>query len=430
MQHQRHIAPMTCIPDDLAARAAQAGSDPGIGFGAFVGLMAGLMAVNALGVDSMLAALPQIGHALAVADENRRQLIIVVYVFGFGVAQLVWGPLADAHGRRPILIACTALYALLSIVAGFAASFELLLAARLLQGIAAAASRVLVISIVRDCYSGRTMARVMSLSFIVFLIVPILAPSIGQAILLATGSWRWIFFALGLFGAALSLVGALWLKETLHPEHRRRVSFQGVSGSMIRVLRDPLALGYTLAGAATLGALLGYVNSVQQIFADIFARPALFPLMFAATAAAMGVAGYLNSRIVEAVGSRRVSHAALCAQILFSTVHLAIAASGRETMLTFAIMQSLTMLCFGMMGSNFGAMAMEPVGDIAGTASSIQGFLSTCIAALIGYVIGQSFDGSTLPMCLGFVAMGCASLCFVLLAERGRLFRPHALAIA
>lgn len=412
-------------PRIAGARPIPTGSDPGVGFGAFVALMAGLMAINALGVDSMLAALPQIGASLGVADENRRQLIVVVYVLGFGAAQIVWGPLADAYGRRPILIACTALYGVLSVVAGFAGSFELLLAARLLQGIAAAASRVLVVSIVRDCFSGRTMARVTSLSFIVFLMVPILAPSIGQAILLATGSWRWIFFALGLFGVLLSLIGGVWLKETLHPAFRQPARFGSVALSMLRVVRNRISIGYTLASAAVFGALLGYVNSVQQIFADIFHRPALFPLIFAATAASMGAAGYLNSRIVERIGSRRASHASLLLQIAFAAIHLAIVAAGHETLGSFIVMQSLTMFCFGMMGSNFSAMAMEPLGDIAGTASSVQGFLSTCGGTGIGYAIGQAFDGTTLPMCVGFVSCGVVALLLVLAAERGKLFRPH-----
>ena len=418
-------APAKIAPASVSPDAATTASATGLSFAGFVALMAGLMAVNALGVDSMLAALPEIGRALHVADENRRQLIIVVYVLGFGLAQLVWGPLADAHGRRPILIACTTLYAVLSVVAGFASSFELLLAARLLQGIAAAASRVLVVSIIRDCFSGRTMARVMSLSFIVFLIVPILAPSIGQAILLATGSWRGIFFALGGFGALISLIGGLRLRETLHPAYRQPASVRNVARGVRRVLSYRMTLGYTLAGAATFGALLGYVNSVQQIFADLFRHPALFPLVFAGTAASMGVAGYLNSRIVERIGSRKVSHGALLVQLCASSVHLAIAASGHETMASFILLQSVTMGCFGLMGSNFNAMAMEPVGDIAGLAASVQGFVSTCLAAGLGYVIGQAFDGSTVPLCLGFVVMGLVALGTVLFAEHGRLFRPH-----
>jgi MFS transporter, DHA1 family, multidrug resistance protein len=417
--------PSEDIPSAPPAAQPPRAVDPGLRFRGFVALMAGLMALNALGIDSMLAALPEIGRALHVADENRRQLIMVVYVFGFGAAQLVWGPLADAHGRRPIVIACTGSYAVLSVIAGLASSFELLLVARLLQGIGAAASRVLVVSIVRDCYSGRTMARVMSLSFIVFLAVPILAPTIGQLIFAATGSWRAIFFALGLFGAALTVICFAKLNETLHPEYRRPVSVASLSDGLRRVIFNRIAIGYTLASAATFGALLGFVNSVQQIFADIFDAARLFPLIFACVAASMGVAGFLNSRIVERLGSRRVSHAALLLFVTFSATHLLVAASGLETLVTFAVLQALTMFCFGLMGSNFGAMAMEPVGDIAGIASSVQGFLSTTLGAAIGYVIGQHFNGTTVPLAVGFTVMGCIAIGIVLFAERGRLFRPH-----
>lgn len=400
-------------------------SDPGLGFRAFVGLMAALMAINALGIDSMLIALPEIGRSLGVASENERQLIVSFYVFGFGVAQLAWGPLADRFGRRTIVIACTALYGVLSLLVAFSPSFTLLLAARLLQGVAAAASRVLVTSIVRDCYQGRQMARVMSLSFIVFLMVPILAPSIGQGILLATGSWRFIFFFLAAFGGAVALAAALTLKETLHPDFRQRLALRPITASAARTLGDRTSLFYTIAVAASFGALLGYVNSVEQIFADIFHATRIFPLFFAGTAMAMGVAGFVNSRIVERYGSRKVSHTALIGFILTTLIHVAVAASGYETLESFGFFQGTAMFCVGLMNANFGAMAMEPLGDIAGTASSVQGFVSTCLAALFGLAIGQAFDGTIVPLAAGFAIAGLLTLAAVLAAERGRLFRPH-----
>lgn len=400
------------------------GADSGFGFRGFVALIAALMAVNALGIDSMLAALPAIGRSLNVADENRRQWIIASYVFGFGAAQLVYGPLADRYGRRPILIVSMALFGLLSIVAGLAPSFEFLLVARLLQGIASAASRVLVVSIVRDCYSGRQMARVMSLSFIVFLAVPMLAPSIGQLILLVA-EWHFIFFFLAAFGLVLALVAALRLKETLHPDHRRPASFREVTRAMASVLTERISLGYTLASTLTFGALLGFINSVQQIFADIFHAVGLFPLIFAGIAGSMGVSAFINSQIVERLGTRRVSHAALLGFVAIAGLHSLIVASGYETIVSFALLQGLQMFCFGMMSANFGSMAMDSLGRIAGTASSVQGFVSTCGGALIGIIIGQAFDGTTLPLALGFLIVGLLALAVVLVTERGRLFRPH-----
>ena len=398
--------------------------DPGLGFAGFVALIASMNAVNALGVDSMLAALPQIGAALGVARENDRQWIIAIYVFGFGATQIVYGPLADRHGRKPVLLVGLVLFSLTSAIAGLASSFPLMLAARLLQGMAAAAARVLAVSIVRDCYSGRQMARVMSLSFMVFLTVPILAPSIGQFILLF-GNWRLIFFALTAFGAVVALVVATRLKETLHPEYRQATSFVGVLRAMGMVLRERNALGYTIASTLTFGALLGFINSVQQIFADIFHRPALFPIVFACIAGSMGVAAFVNSRIVERLGTRMVSHSAAIGFMTMGGLHSLIAASGHETMLSFGVMQCLTMFCFGLMGANFNSMAMEKVGAIAGTASSVQGFVSTCGGAVIGLVIGQAFDGTTIPLSLGFFVLGGLSLLVVFVTERGRLFQAQ-----
>lgn len=406
------------------AQALPGAADPGLSFPAFVALIAAMMACQALGVDSMLAALPSIGHSLGVPRDNDRQWIIAIYMFGFGAAQLVYGPLADRYGRRPILIVSLLLFAAMSVLAGLSTSFAMLLVARLLQGVAGAASRVLTVSVIRDCYQGRQMARVMSLSFIIFLAVPMLAPSLGQLIL-QFSSWRAIFFALALFAGTVSLVGGLKLRETLHPEYVRPISFGNVARSIRTVLTNRTTLGYMLASAFPFGALLGYINSVQQIFTDRFHETALFPIVFACVAGAMGVAALLNARLVERIGTRRVSHTATLGLIGVSVVHVAVAASGHETMLSFSVLQCLSMFCFGLMSANFNAMAMEPMGAMAGVASSVLGFTSTCGGALLGIVIGQAYDGTSLPLALGFLVMSLVTLGVLLVTERGRLFQPH-----
>ncbi|SNS42487.1 MFS transporter, DHA1 family, bicyclomycin/chloramphenicol resistance protein [Sphingomonas laterariae] len=398
-----------------------------MGFREFVGLVAMLMAINALGIDSMLPALPAIGDALDIGNDNQRQWIIAAYVFGFGSTQLIYGPLADRFGRKPILLISMMLFAATSVLAAFAWDFQSIIAARVLQGVCAAASRVLAISIVRDRYSGRQMARVMSLSFIVFLAVPILAPTIGQFILLFA-PWQGIFLFLALFGIVLVGWAALRLPETLHPEDRRPISIAKISSAAKVVIGNRYSRGYTLASTMLFGALMGFITSVQQIFSDIFHEVDLFPLIFAGIAASMGVASYLNSRIVERLGTRLVSHTALVGFILCSAVHVAVAASGHETLLTFALLQAATMGCFGLAGSNFGSMAMEPVGHIAGTASSIQGFTSTVGGAALGILIGQHYDGTTLPMAAGYLVLGLVSLAIVAVTERGKLFRGHPVA--
>jgi DHA1 family bicyclomycin/chloramphenicol resistance-like MFS transporter len=400
------------------------GPHAGMRFGEFVALIAALMAVNALGIDSMLPALPAIGDELGIAHENDRQWIIAAYVLGFGTFQLVYGPIADRYGRKPVLIVSMVLFAITSVIAGFASTFPLLIAARVLQGIAAASSRVLTVSIVRDCYSGRKMARVMSLSFIVFLAVPILAPSLGQLILLVA-PWHWIFWALGAFGALLALWAGLRLPETLHPEYRVEIAPRAIAGAAAAVLGNRYSLGYTLAMTLMFGALMGFINSSQQIFFEVFRTPDLFPILFACIAAAMAVASFINSRIVERIGTRLVSHAGLIGFILISGLHALVAAAGHENLVSFGVLQGLTMFCFGLVGSNFGSMAMAPVGHIAGIASSVQGFISTTGGALIGLAIGQSFNGSTVPVAAGFFILGILAILVVLVTERGRLFRPQ-----
>lgn len=397
---------------------------PGMRFCEFVGLIAALMAVNALAIDAMLPALPVMGEALNIPHHNQRQWIIASFMFGLGVAQLFYGPLADRYGRKPILVISMGLFVITSTLAAFATSFEMMIGARLLQGAGAAASRVLVISIVRDCYSGRKMARVMSLALIFFMLVPILAPGIGQLVLFVA-PWPWIFLMLALFGGILLLWAALRLPETLHPEYRTPISVKQVMASAKQVLSNRYSIGYTLASTFLFGGLVGFVSSVQQIFADVFREPTLFPLMFALCASCMGLASFLNSRIVERFGTRIVSHLALIGFIGVSVTHLLVALSGHETMWSFTVLQALTMGCLGLSGPNFGAMAMEPLGHIAGAASSVQGFISTVGGAAVGVIIGQSFNGTTVPVAAGFSLIGLIAMTIVLLTERGRLFRPQ-----
>ena len=406
------------------ASAPAAPDFKGPGFPEFVALIAMMMALNALAIDAMLPALPAIGDALGVASENGRQWVITAYLLGFGVAQILYGPLADRFGRKPVLMIGLALYIVFSLLAAFSPTFELLIAARVGTGIGAAALRVLAVSIVRDRYSGRTMARVMSLSFLVFLGVPILASALGQLIL-TVAPWRWVFGVLAVGGTAFAIWAAIRLPETLHPEDRMPIQAGRIASAFREALTNRRSIGYTLAITAISGALFGFINSSQQIFFDVFHAPGLFTVLFGAVAGGIAVASLLNARLVERLGSRLISHTALLGFILMSAIHAAVAVSGHETIWTFAVLQALTMFCFGFIAGNFGSMAMEPMGHIAGTASSAQGFISTTGGATLGFVIGQQFNGSTVPMTTGFVLMGLTALVSVLFAERGHLFRAR-----
>ena len=393
-----------------------------MGFKQFVAFVAAVMATNALAIDTMLPALPVIGDALHIAAENDRQWIVTAYLLGFGGAQIFYGTLADRFGRRPVLLVALGLYAVFSAIAGFAGSLGVMVTARVLQGVGAAGTRVLAVSIIRDRFAGRQMARVMSLTLIVFLAAPIAAPSLGQLIMLVA-PWHAIFFALAAFGAIMAAWGAIRLRETLHEEDRLPISAGRVLGAFVFALTQRKAVGYMLAMTVMLGGLFGYINSVQQVFADIFHAAPLFPAIFGITALFMAAASLVNARIVGRLGMHRVSHLALLGYVLVAGAHALVAGTGHESLWAFTACQSLMMFCFGLVVSNFGALAMEPLGHIAGTASSVQGFVTTVGGATLGFLIGQQFDGTAIPMTLGFFCLGTGALAIVAITERGRLFR-------
>lgn len=394
-----------------------------IGFAEFVTLIAAIMSLTALGIDAMLPALPAIGDELRVIENNHRQYVITAFLLGFSVAQLIHGPLSDRYGRRPVLIAALGAYMAFNLIAAFAGSFELLLIARFLSGGAVAAGRVVAVALVRDRYAGRAMARVMSLAFIVFMAAPVIAPAFGQFVLLFA-DWRWIFGGIGLVSGAVLIWFAWRMPETLARESRVPLELGRLIQGYAFVVRDRCSTGYTIAAALLSGALFGFIGSIQQIVFEIFRTPWLLTPLFALIAGTMAIGSFLNSRIVMRLGTRRISHSALAMMIVLAAIHVAIAASGNETIWSFAILQALTMACFGLANTNFSAMAMERMGHIAGTASSLQGFVATLGGAVIGAVIGQAFDGTTVPLYTGFLVTGLLAAVVIAITERGRLFRP------
>jgi DHA1 family bicyclomycin/chloramphenicol resistance-like MFS transporter len=394
-----------------------------IGFMEFVVLAAATMSTQAIAIDAMLPAFPTIVRELHVGDENHGQWIVTAYMTGMGIGQLFWGALSDRFGRRPILLGGLTLYVIAALLCSLSGTFEQLLAWRFIHGLAAACVTV-VRSVVRDLYSDRQMARVMSLTFVVFLIVPILAPSLGQLILLLA-PWRFIFVVFAIFAAVVGSWGYLRLPETLHPEYRLSLTRKHILNAAKLVLGTRASIFYTLAMMVMFGTIMAYVGMVAQIFADVFHEPKLMPSMFALCAIFMGCAAYLNSRIVERLGMRLISHTALIAFIAVTGLHILIAAMGVEKIWTFVLLQSITMATFSLSVSNFGAMAMEPVGSVAGIAASLQGFISTFSGALVGIIIGAQFNGTTVPLAAGQMICGVIAMGFVLLAEKGRLFHAH-----
>jgi len=390
----------------------------------FIALCAALMALNALAIDIMLPGLPDIGAGLGISDENHRQFVVTAYIAGFGLGQLAFGPLSDRFGRRPPLLFGLVVYVVTAFAATVAPTFTILLVLRFVQGLGAAATRVIAVSVVRDRFGGRQMAEVMSLVFMVFMVIPVFAPGIGQLVLLFA-NWHFIFVFMGLIATAISLWAWARLPETLHPEYRRPFTLTSVLQGFGIVLSNRTALWYTLAVMVIFGALFGFINSAQQIYVDVYGVGAYFPLYFAAIAGMMAVSSFVNSRLVMRYGMRRLSHFALCGFFLISLGWLVSALGGHLPLAVFVGFFAAAMFLFGWIGANFNALAMEPLGHVAGTASSVLGFMQTLGGGLIGATIGQAFDGSTLPLAAGFTTVALLSLGMVLVAEKGRLFQPH-----
>ena len=388
-----------------------------------IAMLAGLMALNAFAIDVMIPALPDIGNSLGVADENHRQLVVVAYMLGFGTTQLVWGPLADRFGRKPVLAAGILLYAVFGLLCAFAGSFAVLIAGRAAMGASAAVTRVLVVSMVRDLFEAEAMARVMSLVFMVFMVVPVLAPNIGQGILLFA-SWQAIFVVLAAYGFAMLAWSWLRLPETLHPEYRRSLRPGEMASAFWMTIREPQSRGYTLALTLTFATLVAYIASIQQIVFDAFGEPQLIGLVFASIAAPMALASWTNSRVVGRFGLRRVGHSAAVAFVLVTCAHAGVALAGGETLIVFMILQALAMCCFAFTSANLSTLAMEHMASIAGTASSVQGTTGTIGAALIGFAIGQAFDGTATPFLVGVALCATSALVIVVLTEPKRLFAP------
>ena len=396
-----------------------------LGFPEFIALVAAIMSTQALAVDAMLPALPRIVHELHVPNPNHGQWVVTTYVAGIGLGQLFWGVASDRFGRRPILLIGLALYVIAAALCGMAESFRALLLWRFVHGLAAA-SMVLSRSVVRDLYAGRPMARVLSLTFVVFLMVPVIAPTLG-ALILKIAPWRAVFRLFAAFAGFVGLWTYMRLPETLHPEYRLALAPGKILAAYRAVLWNRIPLCYSLAVMLLIGALISYVSMMPQIFGSVFHHASWMPTMFALCAGSMGIASLLNSRIVEHYGMRRISHLALMCYLAATAVHLAVALMGFESVTSFVVLQSMSMGSFALVAPNFGALAMEPLGAVAGVGASVQGFVTTCGGAVVASAIGRQFADSTVALTGGALVCGLLCLLVVLIGERGHLFHGHPL---
>jgi DHA1 family bicyclomycin/chloramphenicol resistance-like MFS transporter len=399
-----------------ADRAAERSPTGNMSTREFIGLVAVMMSLTAMTVDVMLPALPQIGEALGVTDPNDRQYVVVIYMLGFSIGQLVYGRLSDTHGRKPVLMVGMAIFIAGSLAASVASGFMSLLLARAVQGLGAAAPRVLAIAIVRDRFAGRQMARVMSFAMAVFIILPVLAPGIGQGVL-SVGTWRHIFDLLLVVGVVVALWAGLRLPETVHVADSGPLPMrQAIS----QVLGNRQTLGYGLASGLVFGCVLSYVASAQQIFVDVYDLGAAFPLAFGAIALTIGTAALTNARFVERLGMRFVSHTALAIFLGLSLVLIAVQLAGLANVWVFMVLMAVLFFVFGLVAPNFNALAMEPQGDNAGMASSLVGFLSTAVAAVAAAIIGHMFDDSVLPLGIGFAVLSVLAFAVIAWVEGPR----------
>ena len=383
--------------------------------------MALLMSLVAMSIDIMLPALSVIGEELGVPRENDAQLVVSALFFGLACGQMIYGPLSDRFGRKPLVLAGLLLFMLGSLLSILATSFTVMLLGRVLQGFGIAGPRIISVAMVRDCYSGNAMARVMSLIFTVFILVPIIAPALGQGLMLI-GHWRLIFVAL----LVIALIGAVWLyfgqSETLAEDQRRPLSMGSISAAVLETLRHPVALGYTLAAGLIFGAFLGYLNSAAQIFQVQYGLGVLFPFYFSILALAFGGASLLNARLVMRFGMRALAKAAIIGLAATSAVFflISLAAGGHPPLWAFMAYLSVTFFAVGILFGNFNALAMEPLGHIAGVAAGVIGTCTTLASMLLGGMIGFFYDGTINPVVGGFAALGFLSLIAMLQAERRR----------
>lgn len=399
---------------------AHADSRSGPGFAEFVILIALIISLVALSIDAMLPALPEIADDLGLARINDSQYVISVFFAGMGLGQIFFGPLSDSVGRRPAILSGLFVFAagcLLSIVA---VDFTQMLLGRFLQGLGASGPRIVSIALVRDQYKGREMARVMSFVMTVFILVPVFAPAVGQGILLLT-SWHYIF---AMF-LCLTLVVGLWFwrrqPETLTRSSRIVFSFAQLIRDINAILRIRAALGYTLTMGFIFGAFVGYLSSSQQIFQVQYQLHDLFPLYFGILATAIGCASLVNARLVMRFGMRRLSGIAMRSICLLSFVFFLYAwyFDGHPQLNLLMLYLLLVFFCFGILFGNLNAMAMEPLGKIAGLGSAVVGSISTLLSVVFGVIVADAYNATVLPLVLGFALLGTAGLLVMRWTEAG-----------
>ncbi len=383
----------------------------------FIVLVALLTSLLAFGTDAMLPALPEIGAALGLGDSNRAQLIVSSFMLGAGLGQLFFGPFSDYRGRKPAILLGLGIFIAGSLVSLTAQSFEVMLAGRMLQGLGVAGPRTASIAMVRDLYKGREMARIMSFVMAVFILVPALAPLMGQVVMLTWG-WRSIFVAFILFAMLAFLWMALGQPET--HKMRQRFSWGDLRRALTSVFTNGQTMGFAMVAGLNFSAFIVYLSSAEQIFREIFEVGTLFPLYFAIMALSIGAASILNGKLVMRVGMHKLITRAISALVGFSALYASALwlFPQLESLGMFLTWGVLSFFSVGLVFGNVNALAMEPMGENAGIAAAIIGAVSTVLAVAIGVPLGQLYNGSTLPLVAGFMVLGLSALLMIRLTPR------------
>jgi DHA1 family bicyclomycin/chloramphenicol resistance-like MFS transporter len=399
-------------------------SSPGraaTGLGEFIVLMATLTALVALSIDMVLPALPAIGATLGVERANDNQLVLSLLFLGFGFGQLFYGPLSDAAGRKPAAYVGLALFSMGCLLALLSRNFPVMLAGRFLQGVGVAGPRTISLALVRDRFEGREMARVMSLITMVFILVPIVAPALGQ-MLLGLSGWRAIF---GVY-LSMAIMATVWFavrqEETLPISRRLSFSPTRMAAAVREVVTTRRAIGYTIAAGYVFGAFLGYLTSAQQILQQQYALGTQFPFYFAMLAVAIGGASFVNASLVLRYGMHALSTWSLRGILIVSIAFSAYAAAhaGHPPLWTLMAYLLTSFFGIGLLFGNLNALAMQPLGHIAGTGAAVVGATSMLISLAFGTLIGQNYNGTVLPLVLGFAVLSACSIMTARWAESGR----------
>jgi len=385
----------------------------------FIIMLAFMISIVAMATDVMLPALDIIAKDLSITNSNDSQFVISSLFLGFAVGQLFVGPLSDSFGRKPVVYVSYAIFIIGCLLAIFATDFSILLAGRVLQGLGVAGPRIISVAIVRDGYEGREMARIMSFIMAVFIIVPAIAPAIGQVVIYASG-WRATFGLLLIMGIISSIWFAIRQPETLAETARRQFSVSNISNGVVEFFKNRSTIGYTIASGLIFGPFLGYLSSAQKVFQNIYGTDSYFALYFGIAAIALGAASLLNSMLVMRLGMQFLTLRALLGVIVASALFMipVLQAGSAPPFWAFMLWILVTFFCIGILFGNLNALAMEPLGDMAGLGAALVGAISTFIALPIGWAVSDSITSDVLPLVLGFLTFGFMAFLFTCWARK------------